>query len=157
MTTPLVVKIKWLEEPSMYFNGSSPVRGSLEAAGYDLVLPYDVEIPAQGVKKIGLGFALEIPKGYYGEIVERSSTHRLGISLANKVGIIDSDYRGEICVQVAVNNISRCKQEHNLFLTLNAGTRIAQMIFKKHEEAIFIDADELQESFRGSGGFGSTG
>ena len=96
------------------------------------------------------GIFIEIPEGYEAQIRARSGLAiKHGISLVNGIGTIDSDYRGEI--KVILINLGE-----NDF-TINNGDRIAQMVFIKHEKADFELVEELNETNRGSGGFGHTG
>ena len=93
---------------------------------------------------------MEIPQGYAGLIYARSGlASKKGLAPANKVGVIDSDYRGE--VKVALHNHSNTAQ------TVNMGERIAQLVITPFLKAEFAEAEALEETERGSGGFGSTG
>ena len=93
---------------------------------------------------------MEIPEGYAGLVYARSGmASRRGLAPANKVGVIDSDYRGEFFVPM--HNHSAVPQ------TIEPGERIAQMILTPYLTARFIEADELSDTLRGTGGFGSTG
>lgn len=123
------------------------------AAGFDLRLNIDFPLRVSPHDKTDLlptGLYMEIPKGYEGEIRPRSGLAcRYGITLANSPGTIDSDYRGEIMVCLINNS--------NEYYTLEPGERVAQMLIKKVEQAEIVEVDELTDSTRGSGGFGSTG
>ena len=128
-----------------------PTRGSAEAAGYDLYAAssYDIEIPPHETIKIGTGLKMAIPKGYFGAIYARSGIAvKQGLRPANCVGVIDSDYRGEVIV--ALHNDT---EEHQVVL---AGSRIAQLIIAPYAE-VTIEESNLDETDRGEGGFGSTG
>ena len=128
-----------------------PTRGSAEAAGYDLyaATDYDIEIPPHETIKIGTGLKMAIPKHYFGAIYPRSGiAAKQGLRPANCVGVIDSDYRGEVIV--ALHNDTR---EHQL---VPAGSRIAQLIISPYAE-VDIKESNLDETERGEGGFGSTG
>ena len=93
---------------------------------------------------------MEIPAGFAGLIYARSGTAcKRGLAPANKVGVVDSDYRGEI--MVALHNHSEIAQ------TIENGERIAQMVIAPYLTADFIEAGSLEETDRGEGGFGSTG
>lgn len=99
---------------------------------------------------IPTGIALQIPKGYAGFVFARSGLAlRQGLSLCNGVGVIDSDYTGEI--KVGVVNLS--DKEY----TVNPGDRVAQLVIMPIARAEFIEVDELEHTARGGGGFGSTG
>ena len=143
----LKMKIKKLNDRAII-----PTYASEFAAGADLYSCEDGEISiAPGeTRLIHTGIALEIPQGYVGLIYARSglSTKR-GLAPANKVGVIDCDYRGEI--MVALYNQSGAEQ------TLAVGERIAQIVFTKYDTAEFDVVDELDLTERGAGGFGSTG
>lgn len=122
------------------------------SAGYDLFacLDKDIAIEPEKIKMIPIGIALEIPAGYAGFIFPRSSLGvKYGITLPNCVGVIDSDYRGEFFVPL----INLGEQE---FVVKN-GDRIAQLVIMRVENAIFEKTEELSDTDRGEGGFGSTG
>ena len=127
-----------------------PTRGSEDAAGYDLYNTENVVILPGMSYKAHTDIALEIPVGYFGAIFARSglSTKR-GLRPANCVGVIDPDYRGEILVPLY--NDSNCGQE------IKAGERIAQLIILPYQSILFTEVDELSDSERDNGGFGSSG
>lgn len=101
--------------------------------------------------KVPLGFAIELPKGYHAEILPRSSMGtKTKVRVSNSTGIIDSDYRGEVCI--ILDNVSLVKMA-----CIKDGDRIAQMIIVKDPEVELVEAKELSETERGTGGFGSTG
>ena len=141
------MKIKKLNDKAII-----PTYASKFAAGADLYSCEDSEITvAPGeTRLIHTGIALEIPQGYVGLIYARSglSTKR-GLAPANKVGVIDADYRGE--VMVALHNHSSEAQ------TVGVGERIAQMVIAPFLKADFTVVEELSDTQRGAGGFGSTG
>ena len=143
----LKMKIKKLNDRAII-----PTYASEFAAGADLYSCEDGEISiAPGeTRLIHTGIALEIPQGYVGLIYARSglSTKR-GLAPANKVGVIDCDYRGEI--MVALYNQSSAVQ------TPAVGERVAQIVFTQYDTAEFEVVDELDSTERGAGGFGSTG
>ena len=129
-----------------------PTRGSAFAAGYDLYadLDADVVIKPHSTEKISAGIALEIPEGYFGGIYARSGlATKENLRPANCVGVIDADYRGP--VTVALHNDS---DETRI---VQAGERIAQLVIQPFLSVSFIETDELSETVRGEGGFGSTG
>ena len=141
------IKVKKLNE-----NAILPTYGSASAAGADLYnLPgADVVIPAHETVMVHTGLAMEIPEGYAGFLFARSGiASKRGLAPANKVGVIDSDYRGEF--MVALHNHS------NVDATIAGGERIAQLCILPVLQAEFLVADELGETVRGEGGFGSTG
>ena len=140
------VKIKKLNE-----NAIIPTYGSPYSAGADLYSAMDdVTIAPHTTTLIKTGLALELPVGFAGLIYARSGlASRRGLAPANKVGVIDCDYRGE--VMVALHNHSEAAQ------TVAKGERIAQLVITPYVVADFEEADELSETVRGEGGFGSTG
>ena len=143
----VTVKIKKLHE-----NAKVPTYGSAFAAGADLCACTDVPvtIPAHATVLIRTGLALEIPEGYAGLIYARSGlASKRGLAPANKVGVVDADYRGE--VMVALHNHSDVDQ------TVEAGERIAQLVVTPFHAVDFEETDTLSDTVRGVGGFGSTG
>lgn len=129
-----------------------PVYGSEFAAGADLYacIDKDVEIAPHTTEVIPTGIALELPVGYAGLIYARSGlATKKGLAPANKVGVVDCDYRGE--VKVALHNHSETAQ------TIAAGERVAQLVISPYITAQFVEAEELSDTARGAGGFGSTG
>ncbi len=133
-------------------NAILPTYGSLDAAGADLyaLSENDIIIPAGETVLVHTGLSLEIPKGYGGFIYARSGiATKRGLAPANKVGVIDSDYRGE--VMVALHNHSSFDQ------IIGKNERIAQMVIAPYLRVEFCESDELDDTERGSGGFGSTG
>lgn len=130
-----------------------PAYGTEYSAGADLYawLPCEHRYIEPGsTSMIGTGIAMEIPEGFVGLVYARSGLSiKNGIAPANKVGVIDSDYRGEI--MVALHNGSRTGQ------TIKHGERVAQIIITPYVKACFEAADELTETDRADGGFGSTG
>lgn len=129
-----------------------PVRGSEYAAGYDLYacLENSVVIEPHTTVKIGTGLALAVPEGYFGAVFARSGmAAKQGLRPANCVGVCDSDYRGEYIV--ALHNDTDTRR------TVENGDRIAQLVILPFMAADFVQTDELDDTSRGSGGFGSTG
>jgi dUTP pyrophosphatase len=130
-----------------------PTRGSEEAAGWDLYacLEKDEElIMPKASAMIGTGIAVAIPDGYFGGLYARSGLAcKQGLRPANCVGVIDSDYRGEI--KVCLQNDSDNWQK-----VIN-GERIAQLIIQPYENVSMEEVDELDDTERGEGGFGHTG
>ena len=133
-------------------NAIVPTYGTEFSAGADLyALPNaDVEIKAGETVLIHTGIALQIPEGYGGFIFARSGiATKRGLAPANKVGVIDSDYRGEI--MVSIHNHSNISQ------IIGAGERVAQLVIMPYVKAEFSQVDALKETERADGGFGSTG
>lgn len=141
------IKIQKLNE-----NAQLPTRGSAAAAGYDLYAAIDkyINIGPHETVMIGTGLAFELPDGTFGAIYPRSGiASKRGLRPANCVGVIDSDYRGEI--KVALHNDS------NEIQKVEAGERIAQIILQSYLPMTFVEVDELNTTSRGTSGFGSTG
>ena len=141
------LKIKKLNDKAII-----PTYGSEFSAGADLYACEDGEvvIGAGETKLIHTGLAMAIPEGLVGLIYARSGlASKKGLAPANKVGVIDSDYRGEI--MVALHNHSGEAR------VVESGERIAQIVFAPYFGADFILSEELDETLRGEGGFGSTG
>lgn len=133
-------------------NAIIPKRGSKYAAGYDLYSCIDdcIVINPHETKCIGTGIAIELPKGYFGAVAARSGlASKKGLAPANKLGIIDSDYRGE--VKIALHNHSSVTQ------IIKANERIAQLIIVPYSMIELEEVEELSNTERGDGGFGSTG
>lgn len=129
-----------------------PTYGSEYAAGADLYALLDAPVtiaPAETVL-IHTGLSMEIPEGYAGLIYARSGlASKRGLAPANKVGVVDADYRGEI--MVALHNHSDKPQ------TVEHGERIAQLVIAPFLSVSYEETDELSDTVRGTGGFGSTG
>lgn len=145
MNTP--VNVKKLNE-----NAIIPTYGSEYAAGADLYACMDeaVTINPHETVLIHTGLAMEIPMGYAGLIYPRSGiSSKRGLAPANKVGVVDPDYRGEF--MVALHNHGTTPQ------TVEPGERIAQLVITPFITAQFNETDELSDTVRGAGGFGSTG
>ncbi len=139
------IRIKKISE-----NAILPRYGSDMAAGADLCALAGAEIAPGETVLIRTGLSLEIPEGYAGLIYARSGlASKRGLAPANKVGVIDADYRGEVLV--ALHNHS------SLPASLEAGERIAQLVITPFLRVEFEPSDELSETERGAGGFGSTG
>lgn len=130
-----------------------PIKGSEYAAGLDLCACIDrgaIDIPAGGTVKVGTGIAVEIPEGYFGAIFARSGlATKRGLRPANCVGVIDADYRGELIVALH-NDSAQCE-------TIHIGDRIAQLVIMPYLPVHLEEVDELSDTVRGTGGFGSTG
>lgn len=133
-------------------NAVLPTYGSAEAAGADLYacLEEAVTIAPGEVYWVPTGIALEVPRGCAGLVYARSSLGaKRGLAPANKVGVVDSDYRGE--VKVVLLNHSNQPQ------TLQPGERVAQFVITPVLQPAYEEVDELTDTSRGEGGFGSTG
>ena len=146
------MKIKLLSS-----NAKLPTRGSAEAAGYDLYSVDTISIGPGETQLVHTGLAIEIPENFWGGIYARSGlATKKGLRPANCVGVIDSDYRGEIMVALHNDNSS--------IQYIDAGDRIAQLVFHPvvkvlpdESGEIWQVVAELSDTNRGEGGFGSTG
>lgn len=129
-----------------------PTYGTEFSAGADLyALPgEDIAVAPGETVKIRTGLAMEIPAGYAGFVYARSSLGtKQGLAPANKVGVIDADYRGEVMVML---------HNHSAELrTVSGGDRVAQLVVAEVLTPAFSEVEELTETARGMGGFGSTG
>ena len=129
-----------------------PVRSSEYAAGADLCALLDAPVTIAPGETVFFhtGLVAEIPEGYAGFVFARSGlSTKSGLAPANKVGVVDSDYRGEWRVALLNHGSEPVTVEH--------GQRIAQMVIMPVAAAEFIEAEELSDTERGEGGFGSTG
>lgn len=129
-----------------------PYLGSALAAGSDLYacLETDLEIEPHQTMLVGTGFSIAVPQGYFGGIFARSGLAlKEGLRPANCVGVVDSDYRGEVMVALH-NDSSQVRRVTN-------GERIAQLVVLPYLSCVFEETEELEETDRGDGGFGSTG
>lgn len=106
------------------------------------------------------GFAMELPQGYGAQLLPRSGLgHKHGIVLGNLVGLVDSDYRGEVFISLWNRTPAKVfpSQDDQAYFVINPGDRIAQMIISKMPQFNFVWDDELSETVRGAGGIGHTG
>lgn len=138
----------------IYKDAVIPSHGTQCAAGYDLYAYAtnggDILIPPHTTSKIGTGISMEITDGFFGAIFARSGiATKRGLRPANCVGVIDSDYRGEIIV--ALHNDSDETQ------TVSNHERIAQLVIIPYLPVHFVEVDSLDKTDRGNNGFGSTG
>lgn len=132
------------------FKGNKPQYMSLGAAGADLSSLYTVDIKPEEQVMIDTGSYLAIPLGHFGLVCPRSSLcNKSGLHMVNSVGIIDEDYRGSI--KLVYKNTSK------KVVTVNKGERIGQIIIQPYVKAKFVEVEELEDTVRGEGGFGSTG
>lgn len=141
------IKIKKLTDTAKI-----PTRGSNYAAGYDLYadIQEPIQIAPHTVEKIPTGIATEIPDGFFGAVFPRSglATKKV-LNLVNGVGVIDEDYIGQWYIPIL--------NDGSVTRTIEPGERIAQLILLPYQELNFEEVDELSETDRGEGGFGSTG
>ena len=144
-----ILKIKKLEN---FRELTLPKYETAGSAGMDLTasIDEDIIIKSGEIKLIKTGIAIALEKGFEAQIRPRSGLAlKNGITVLNTPGTIDSDYRGEICV-ILINH-------SKLDFVISRGMRIAQMIIAKYEQAEIIAVENLDETVRGSSGFGSTG
>ena len=143
-----MIKVKLINKS----NNPNPSYETNGSAGVDLraFTEEDIVIKPMERKMIHTGLYMQIPEGYEGSVRPRSGLAiKKGVTVINTPGVVDADYRGEICVLLV--NLS-----DEDFVVKN-GDRIAQMLFKQVERAIFAEVRELDETERGEGGFGHTG
>ena len=138
------VKIK-----KVHSDAVKPKYAKESDAGMDLVATSIIENTSFQIT-YGLGIAMEIPDGMVGLVFPRSSIRNTELILSNSVGVIDAGYRGEL--QATFNKLNGLDS-----IAYNVGDRIAQIIIVPHPIVQIVEVDELSESKRGSGGFGSTG
>lgn len=147
MARPITIQIKKLAADVQL-----PVKMTPHAAGFDLhaAVSAPVELKHGEIRVIPCGFAMAIPHGYEAQVRPRSGlASKFGITLINSPGTIDSDYRGE--VKVILANLGEVPFD------VVRGERIAQLVPAPVQRAVFREADDLDETARGGGGFGSTG
>ena len=159
------VRFKKLNEKAVM-----PTKAHPTDAGFDLVAT-NKEVDENGNIVYGTGIAVEIPDGYVGYIFPRSSICKTNLSLTNAVGVCDSGYRGEIMAKfkptLAANDIVRVPEDDSEFLAVKGifytthiyevGDRIAQLIIMPIPQIEFEETDQLTDTDRGTGGYGSTG
>ena len=139
------IKIKKLYEDSQI-----PTRGSEYAAGYDLYAHESATIKPHETVKIGTGVAIQPPKDTFGAVFARSGlAAKQGLRPANCVGVCDYDYIGEYIITL--------HNDSNEQRVVEAGERIGQVVFIPYVNVTFVEVEELEETERGAGGFGSTG
>ena len=144
--SPLIVKFKKLDP-----RAAAPIRATDGSAGWDLTAVGSVSFNLdKDIITYGTGLAVEIPKGYVGLLFPRSSIDGRSLMLTNSVGIIDSDYRGEILMKYK-------RRYHEDAKYYAVGDRVGQLIIIPYPQVIFVESDTLSETARGTGGYGSTG
>jgi dUTP pyrophosphatase len=133
-------------------NNSLPAYQTKQSAGLDLCafLEEDVELKPMDRKLIGTGLYMALPDGYEGMVRPRSGmAFKFGVTVVNSPGTIDADYRGEI--KIALINLS------DKSFTIKSGDRVAQMVINKYEQVKFKLSDTLDNTERGTKGYGHTG
>lgn len=149
-TAIMEIKIRSIEHDGLY--ADLPRRASAGSAGVDLqaLIPAPITIEPQKLYRIPTGIAMELPQGYVGLVYARSGLGvKHGVALSNGVGVIDSDYRGEILVGLC--NLSDTPY------TIAPMDRIAQLVIAPVPPVEYVWADSLSDTERGEGGFGSSG
>lgn len=134
-----------------------PAKGTASAACFDLYSTETIILESRGGRvKVPTGIALEIPEGYCGRVYSRSSSFLKGLDIGSLV--IDSDYRGEVFV-MAGYDAGNCELERGRPETyvIRKGDRVAQLKIERLEPTAFEEVEELSETARGAGGYGSTG
>lgn len=128
-------------------NARVPVRMTEGAAGYDLFSVENIEIAPRGIGKVNTGICITVPNGTYGRVAPRSGLALKGLDVG--AGVIDIDFSGNVCV-ILYNHTDEIK-------TIEDGQRIAQLIIECIKTPSVVVVDSLNETARGSGGYGSTG
>lgn len=137
------LKVKRLNQ-----NATLPTRGSATAAGYDLYVAKSVILEPNSQAIVSTGIAMQIPDGWFGQINPRSSVaSKRNLRIGSRV--IDSDYRGELLINL--------HNDSDLNVVVEEGERIAQLVIMEHYNSLIEEVDSLDETIRGAGGFGSTG
>jgi dUTP pyrophosphatase len=142
----MFVKIKKLNENAVIPKYAKDGDAGMDLVATSIISETDTQIT------YGIGLALEIPDGFVGLVFPRSSIRKTRLQLSNSVGVIDSGYRGEL--QATFNKINNNSQSENDY---KVGDRIAQIMIIPYPKVIFREVEELSDTERGDGGFGSTG
>jgi dUTP pyrophosphatase len=144
---PIIVRIKRIQHGS---DLPLPMRMTEHSAGFDVPAAEAATVPPGEIRVVACGFAMAIPAGYEAQIRPRSGlASKFGVTLINSPGTIDSDYRGE--VKVPLINLGKEP------FVVERGMRIAQMLILPVPKVDLIEVEQLDETARGSGGFGHTG
>lgn len=126
-----------------------PTYATEGSAAFDLHSTEDICLYPNAVTKVPTGVAIELPKNTYGAVAPRSGLASKGITVMNAPGIVDMDYRGEVCVLLYNTTEERVK--------VKVGDRVAQMLVLPYFKVEFEEVEELSETVRGEGGFGHSG
>ena len=138
------------KQPEIKYVGNyEPVYTTKGSAGFDLQTTEKVRVYPGELVKVDLGIKVQVPEGYYLQVVPRSSLAKSGLIMANSFGVIDSDYTGTVFAPL--RNITKDK------VILEKGQRIVQGILRKYEQVSFNNVKSLTKTKRGEGGYGSTG
>lgn len=127
-------------------NAVAPIKGTIGSAGFDLVATS--KRVTEKYIEYGTGLSFEIPENHLGLLFQRSSVSNKDLSLSNAVGVLDSDYRGEVTFRYRYKNLDDI---------YNIGDKIGQLIVIPYPKVNFIESKELTSTVRGAGGYGSTG
>ena len=148
----LEAKIKKLHKDAVI-----PKYETVGSVGMDLTA-VSKEYDEHGNVVFGTGLAIQIPTGYYADLRPRSSISKYDLVLANSVGTIDADYRGELILKFKPSDYFAINREDVYAdgLTYEVGDRIGQIVILPYPKVSFVEVDELTETERGTGGFGST-
>lgn len=136
------IKVKKLNQ-----NAVMPSKGTIGSAGFDLTA-ISQKVTSKYIE-YGTGLSFEIPKNHVGLLFQRSSVSNKDLSLANAVGVLDSDYRGEVTFRFRYTNL-----DDDIY---KIGEKIGQIVVIESPRVIFIDSEDLETTVRGTGGYGSTG
>ena len=142
----MFVKVKKLKDNAIIPQYAKPGDAGLDLVATDILQSNAIQVT------YGTGLAFEIPEGYVGLVFPRSSIRKYTLSLSNSVGVIDSGYRGE--VQVTFN---RTEVNYSNGEIYNVGDKVAQLIIMPYPLVTLVESNELSDTARGTGGFGSTG
>jgi dUTP pyrophosphatase len=137
-----------MEITAIHPNFIMPAKGTEKAGAFDVYMP-ELGIADGNTKLVGLGFAAAVPDGHVALLLPRSSAAKSGLELANTVGVIDSDYRGEWKAAL--------RTKHGLAHSWSAGDRLLQFLVVPVANVTLKQVDSLDATERGAGGFGSTG
>ena len=146
----LEVKIKKLHKDAVI-----PKYETFGSVGMDLTA-VSKEYDKHGNVVFGTGLAIQIPEGYYADLRPRSSISKYDLVLANSVGTIDSDYRGELILKFKPSVYFGVNRGDDDGVMYDVGDRIAQLVILPYPKVSFVEVDELSDTERGTGGFGST-
>ena len=146
----LEVKIKKLHKDAII-----PKYETIGSVGMDLTA-VSKEYDEHGNVVFGTGLAIQIPEGYYADLRPRSSISKYDLVLANSVGTIDADYRGELILKFKPSVYFGVNRGDDDGVMYDVGDRIAQLVILPYPKVSFVEVDELSETERGTGGFGST-
>ena len=146
----LEVKIKKLHKDAVI-----PKYETVGSVGMDLTAT-SKEYDEYGNVVFGTGISIQIPDGYYADLRPRSSISKYDLVLANSVGAIDSDYRGELILKFKPSVYFGVNRGDDVGVMYDVGDRIAQLVILPYPKVSFVEVDELSDTDRGTGGFGST-